>query len=224
MTHAPGTIAGYSTTEDHFEHGGVSVSYVRVPRLEDLVDREALLREDAVPEPPYWAHLWIGAFALARFVIDRLGEGALRHGSVLDLGCGLGLTGLVAARLGADVWFADSEEAPLRFVRESLRRGHLAGHVERVDFVRDDMDRRFDVILGAEIVYAPEAYGPLADFLDRHLAPEGILLLTDAFRSDATTFFERLRGLGFDGERHGVHEWEAGRPQGLFIWSLRRGQ
>lgn len=213
-------IAEYPATLIEFEHAGVQVALYQVARLEDLVDREALLREDLVPDPPYWAHLWTGARALARSLAEA---GSLSGRRVLDLGCGLGLPGLVAAALGAEVWFVDREAAALEFVRASARRNRLEHtHCVELDFVRGALDRKFDVILGAELVYDPQSYGPLCDFLDRQLGPNGVIHLTDAFRSDADSFFAELRCRGFEGNRRSWREWEDGRPHGLFLWTFRR--
>jgi predicted nicotinamide N-methyase len=213
-------IAGYPTTLIEFEHARVRVALYQVGRLEDLVDREALLREDLVPEPPYWAHLWIGARALARSLADG---GSLAGKSVLDLGCGLGLPGLVAAVLGAEVWLADREAVALEFVRESARQNGLQHvHCVELDFVHGALDRTFDLILGAELVYDPQSYRPLCTFLERHIGPGGVIHLTDAFRSDAANFFAELRRRGFEGIRRSWREWEEGRPHGLFLWAFRR--
>src|SRR5437867_6071784 len=210
-------IAGYRATLTEFEHAHVRVALYRVARLEDLVDRDSLLREDFVPEPPYWAHLWIGARALARRLADG---GSLAGKNVLDLGCGLGLPGLVAAALGAEVWFVDREAAALEFVRESARRnGFPHVHCVELDFVHGTLDRTFDLILGAELVYDPQSYRSLCAFLERHLGPEGVIHLTDAFRSDAANFYAELRRRGFEGIRRSWREWEDGRPHGLFLWA-----
>ena len=60
-------------------------------------DAEALLSEEAFEHEeflPYWAELWPSALALARAV----GARALRGARTLELGCGLGLPSLAAAR------------------------------------------------------------------------------------------------------------------------------
>jgi predicted nicotinamide N-methyase len=201
------TIAGFEAVAERFREGAVELVCHRVADLERIVDRDALLRADAVPEPPYWAHLWIGATALARHVATdpQPFEGL----AVLDLGCGVGLPGLVAAAL--------------EFVRASLAENRLEGcRTFTVDFTREPPPRRYDRILGAEIVYEPATYAPLAAYLDAALAPGGELLLTDAFRSDAATFFAELERRGFRGTRLPRREWEGGRPQGLFLWVFRR--
>jgi len=52
------------------------------------------------PEPPYWAHLWTGSRALARWVAMEIECPGKR---VVEIGCGLGLAGIVAARRGGSV-------------------------------------------------------------------------------------------------------------------------
>jgi predicted nicotinamide N-methyase len=211
-------IGGFPTKDVRFAEAGVELVVYGVDGLEDRVDREALLRADDPPEPPYWAHLWVGARALAR----ELAAVDLRGRRVLDLGCGLGLPGLVAAHRGGEVWLVDRERVALDFVAASAERNDLRVHVRALDFTTDSLDVRFDDVLGAEIVYEPSAYQPLAAFVDRHLARGGRLHMTDAFRSDATRFFDELARRGFHGERRAVREWEDGRWQGLFLWTFRR--
>lgn len=217
---SPLKIAGFPAEEIELRYAALGLALCVVPRLGELVDRERLLREEETPEPPYWAHLWVGARALARWIAA---DGSLAGRRVLDLGCGLGLTGLVAAARGAEVWLADREPAALEFAMESARRNGLDGvHALRLDFTRDALDLAFDVILGAEVVYEPAAYGPLAGFVDRHLASGGVFHVTDAFRSDAARFFDDLRARGFRGEREAVREWDDGRWQGVFLWRFTR--
>jgi predicted nicotinamide N-methyase len=212
-------IAGYPASLVEFAHGTVAVSLYRVSHLEDLVDREALLRDDVAAEPPYWAHLWLGAIALAR----RLAEaGSLAGRRVLDLGCGLGLPGIVAAALGAEVCCADREAAALEFAAASAAHNRLARvRCAQIDFTREGLDGDFDLILAAELVYDPESYDKLGEFLERHLRRGGEIHLTDAFRSDAARFFAALRARGFEGAREPRREWENGRPQPLFLWTFR---
>lgn len=214
-------IAGYPATPVDFTHGTVAVSLYRVSRLEDHVDRESLLRDDRAAEPPYWAHLWVGAIGLAR----RLAESSAPSGRrVLDLGCGLGLPGIVAAALGAEAWCVDRVPAALEFAAASAERNHLAPKVRCVllDFMNEELGADFDLILAAELVYDPQSYRPLCDFLDRHLRHGGEIHLTDAFRSDAVSFFTELRSRGFEGTREARREWEDGRLQPLFLWTFRR--
>lgn len=163
-----------------------------VPDLELLVDRAALLRGEA--EPPYWAHLWAGARVLAAYVA-RSTELAGRR--VLDLGCGLGLPGLTAARAGAHVVFVDHTPAALTFVQASAARVGLSADVLCADFRTLGGRARFDVILAAEVAYDRDGFAGLADVFRRHLRPGGFGVLADGYRTDTRALYRELllRGL-----------------------------
>src|SRR3954451_7345249 len=79
-------------------------------------DSEALLDEHAFEDDeflPYWAELWPSGVARARHVAPR----ALRGARVVELGCGLGLPSLAAARAGGRVLATDWAAPALDLLR-----------------------------------------------------------------------------------------------------------
>lgn len=182
-----GVFDGRLTTIDV---GGEAVALWQVDDLERHVDRRALLAGDDPAEPPYWAHLWSGAVVLARAV-------PARPGRVVEVGCGLGLPGVVAARRGGRVTFVDREPAPLAFVRASLAANAVAADGLVVgDFTRPPHRGVFDTVLGGEILYDRGAFGAIAGGLASLLAPRGTALLTDAARIDTRAFYPALAAHG----------------------------
>src|SRR5205809_5771953 len=175
-------IGDFEATLMHARVGDRAVALWRVAGLAGHVDRAALLAADEAPDPPYWAHLWSGAVVLATAVP----RGARR---VLELGCGLGLPGLTAARRGARVTFVDRVPAALAFVRASARANGLAA----VDLVAADatapaLAARFDLVLAAELVYDRASFPALARAVPAHLAPGGPAPLADPGLIDTRPF------------------------------------
>src|SRR3954465_10627681 len=69
------------------------------------------------PLMPYWSVLWRSGVALAR----ELAHETLAGRRVVELGCGLGLPSLVAARAGADVLATDEDGEALELLGRNAR-------------------------------------------------------------------------------------------------------
>jgi predicted nicotinamide N-methyase len=202
-------IHSYATESIEVTIGSHQLTLLRVKDLERYVDREALLKDEA-EEPPYWAHLWTGALTLARYVEERVDCKDL---DVLDLGCGLGLTGIVAALKGGKVLFVDKEPAALAFVTVNAQLNKCPlFEAKIVNFTKDGLDQRFAVILGAEILYDRPTFPLLVRFIARHLSSDGRALIGDARRTNTDDFYEELDGVGLRWEREEVKEREERLP------------
>ncbi|MCK4343013.1 MAG: methyltransferase domain-containing protein [Phycisphaerae bacterium] len=166
---------------------------------------EALLDDPRVVERferdeymPYWAMLWPAALLLADIVATW--EPAASHPeppTVLELGCGLGLVGLVAARLGYRVTVSDHDEDALAFARESARRNGLPPPATRYfDWREAQQAWHVDRIVAADVLYEARNLEPVAEFIRQHLNAEGFALLSDPHRRTADSFELTARACG----------------------------
>ncbi len=190
-----------------------------VDDLEALVDREALLRAEDPADPPYWAHLWTGAIELARYVAARQPCAGLR---VLDLGCGLGLVGIVASLEGAHVTLLDRSTDALAFAARSADWNACRGLTCRqADFTTDALGEAFDLILAAEVLYDVATWDPLSRFLAAHLRPDGVAILADARRTQTAGFYDALAAVHCTFQTERVAAYEEGLPLPVDIVTVR---
>jgi predicted nicotinamide N-methyase len=134
------------------------------------------------------------SLVLERHAIDWTPEST----DVLDLGCGMGLSGTSAAALGArSILFADLEAPALLFARLNSLPSAPRVRARRTDWRRDNLRQRFDLILGADILYERKQWDHLEPFWRAHLAPGGSILLGEPGRPTGDLFPEWIRPRGW---------------------------
>jgi len=190
------TKAGYSGPVDvrRYRFGSVAIQLARPTEPDRLLDDPGVLewnrRDDYMP---YWAYLWPGAYLLA----ERVARGSEINPSssatsleALEIGCGLGLAGLVALARGVRVQFTDYDPAPLQFVARSAIENGLdpSRFTTRVLDWRDLPDERFPLILGADVLYEARLVPLVANLLDRMIAGGGVGLIASPYRVAAERF------------------------------------
>jgi len=166
----------------------------RVADPDALLDDQALLEShDELEWHPYWAQAWDAAHGIAWELSDRDLAGKL----VLDLGCGLGITGMVAAARGADVVMVDHAPPALLFAELNSWPWRERVGIQRLDWRADSLDQSFDLIVGADILYDRKDLPYLDAFWRRHLKDDGSLLLGDPSRAMTREFLEWLADRGW---------------------------
>lgn len=203
-----------------FDLGGARLRLLRVADIDRHVERNALLAGDAAPEPPYWMHLWPGARVLARALYEAPCLGAATR--LIELGCGLGLPALAAARRGARVVASDREHEPLRLVARSARRNGLRLAAVCMDWTRVALRAGFDVCCGADVAYDRDAEAGLVEAARALLRPGGLLLLADSVNTYRRSLPPLLRERGFAVEEREVGEIDDGRNVWVRLLQGRR--
>ncbi|XP_071321992.1 histone-arginine methyltransferase METTL23-like [Trachinotus anak] len=116
-----------------------------------------------VLDPQYGMYVWPCAVVLAQYLWSQRQE--LRDKTVLELGAGVSLPGVVAARCGAKVILSDSAENPLCL--ENCRRSCEANSLQDVAVlgltwgeVSPDLVLlpKLDLILGSDVFYEPQDF------------------------------------------------------------------
>jgi predicted nicotinamide N-methyase len=156
---------------------------VETPPLWQKIERDLKLRSGF---PPYWAFAWAGGIALARHVLDHPDLVAGRR--VLDFAAGSALVGIAAAKAGATHVVANDID-PLAAVAISfnadLNGVAIAASVDDLIPADSGFDpRTFDVVLVADVFYAPELAARALAFLARCRAAGCTVVIGDPGRAD----------------------------------------
>lgn len=183
------------------DHPGESDRLLDHPAVHRAFDRDEYM--------PYWADLWPASRMLAKAILH---EPWTPDAAALEVGCGLGLPGIVALSVGLKVTFSDYDLCALRFAADNAR---LNGFAEfgtlQLDWRHPPAELRVPVLLGSDLIYELRNIEPLVEFVQKVLAPGGVCLLTDQDRIPAHALRDTLaaRGLPFT-----TQVMRAGEPGG----------
>ncbi len=183
---------------------GGAIDVWRPPDMEALIDLTEFDRDERIP---YWADVWESAIVLAEDLAVVDGRGL----SLLELGCGLGLPSLIAARQGFRVVASDYELPALEGVAFNAAKNRLPPPQARVVDWRDppaDLGR-FDRVLAADVLYERHHPAALAAVIDRAISDGGFALVADPGRAAAAHFPEACERIGL-----AVSRMPARRPHG----------
>lgn len=172
----------------------------RTWRVLAVQNQDALLEvADQLAHIPYGFLLWESAVALAQMLVEQAGQ--LAGLRVLELGAGMGLPGLVARSLGAQVWQTDHEPYTLTIAAANAPRNGITGiHQFLADWRDWDHTEQYDLLLGADILYERAMHRHLEPIFQHNLAPGGRLLLADPSRPQALDFVAGLEKRGWQFE------------------------
>jgi predicted nicotinamide N-methyase len=149
---------------------------------------------------PYWSYLWPAA---APFATALQSAPWPRGTEVLDLGSGIGLTGVAGLARGDRVIFSDYAPQSLLLCRHNaVRNGFDDPETLLLDW-RQPLDRQFRIITGCEVTYEKRNHQPLIALLQTMLTPgppgkfQSMAWIADPGRYHAPGFVDLARRSGF---------------------------
>ena len=183
----PPIIRGQETILDERRFEG---QWYRFYRLEEI----DLDYWDDDERMPYWADIWPSGLALASILAKA---GSLDGVRVLELGCGLGLPSIVAARLGAEVTASD-------YITDALDLLAINADVNCATVERVELDWRnpadigtFDLVVATDVLYETWQPDAVAGMLARSVASDGQAIVVDPDRRPAGKFVNEATIRGF---------------------------
>jgi predicted nicotinamide N-methyase len=172
---------------------GGEVEVVRPPDADALITEEAFEREEFLP---YWAELWTSAVALAHDVSLR----SLRGRRTLELGCGLGLPSIAAARAGGRVLATDWSPDAIEATAANAARNGVEVETLRCAWAEPEAivaRAPWQLVLAADVLYERRNVEQLLALLPQLVDETGLVLLADPGRVPAELFLREAEGNGW---------------------------
>jgi predicted nicotinamide N-methyase len=175
-----------------------------------LLEHPAIVTAFAADEyMPYWADLWPVSRMLSRAILR---EDWSAGTTALEIGCGLGLPGIVALSKGIHVVFSDCDQTAVRFAASNARlNGFRDFECLPMDWRTPPEDRKFPLILASDLCYERRHVEPVVALIAKLLTPDGICLLTDQDRPPAPCLRETIVASGLV---YKAEPMRAGEPGG----------
>ncbi len=183
----------YKISFEPFQARDTRLEILQVTDLEPLLAGKDPFKNMA--EFPFWSRIWEATIILA----DLMASTPPAPGqTLLELGAGFGVPGLVAAANGYKVTLSDYEQHIIDFERVSA----AANGLSDIDFKLIDWNSppdlpRFNTIIGAEILYREDFFQPLLNVFDKLLAEDGTIFLAHDGRRRNTEKFLNLASKKF---------------------------
>jgi predicted nicotinamide N-methyase len=152
---------------------------------------------DVVDEKiPYWAELWPSAIGLSEFILEH--RDIVNGKSVLEIGCGLGLPGIVAARCGGIVTMTDYLQPALNFAEYNWQLNFSTKpDLQLLDWRNTESMIPYDVVIASDIAYEKKSFESVIKSLNSLIKKGGTILLSEPNRNFAKEFFAQLKKSGF---------------------------
>lgn len=190
--------------------GGLQVPLDLIASIDEALDDLVKLGDDGVDAAeilrltPYFGTLWPSARGLARWLAEH--PTWLMGQTVLELGCGLALPALVAARLGARVIACDAHPDVPPFLARNTALSNTEIEYLQVDWsapaelaaLRERLGA-IDLVVGSDLLYEAGLATSLPTALDALCGPGTRVLLADPGRPHLQLAVNAMEARGFTG-------------------------
>lgn len=211
----PAAAPQFATSLEVVKVGSLELRLRVVASMDEAIEYYVETAPDDTTQIPYYTRLWESAQALAETMVAHPELWPGRR--ILELGCGLGLPALVAARLGAEVTATDFHPHNGPFFLANARENGLDRiRYERLDWRLPHLPGGFDIVIGSDLIYEADMVAPFVACATRYCLPGGLLLFADPGRTHLQRACTALEQAGFSSslEAHGD----------IYVFTFTRGR
>ncbi|MEK7731489.1 MAG: methyltransferase domain-containing protein [Planctomycetota bacterium] len=183
----------------HLHRVTIATDVFDITALKDaaaLLDDAEFVREcEKTDRLPYGFEIWPASLMLAEHLYrNEPGQGR----RAIELGCGVGLVSIVAARTGWHILATDCDPVALQFAEFNAAANAVEMEAfQLLDWHDPPTGPRFSRVLAADVLYQRCDHAPILKCIDQLLEHEGMAIIADPNRGVADDFVPRAEANGF---------------------------
>ena len=190
----------FKTLETDLAISGYKFTVISVTNFDELYEQllsKGMQHEDVADERiPYWAELWPAAVGLSEYLAAHPAQ--IKGKRILEIGCGLGLPSLVAARMGAEVVASDYLADAVAFAQKNAERNGIEKiRFKTLDWRKAEGEGPFDVLMASDVAYERSQFEHLLKSFETLVKEDGLILLSEPNRYIAAPFLEKIKESGY---------------------------
>jgi len=156
--------------------------------IEDFIDPE-----NPISGFPLWAKIWEASIVLSDYISNL---DPVPHRKILEVGCGLGMVGVIGAYFGHKIIMTDYNRYALEFAKANAianlgDNSHL--QILAMDWKNPGLKGRFDMIIGSEIIYKDSDFDPLRRIMKNYLNRDGQIVMACEYRCSVFDFLHNIK-------------------------------
>jgi len=180
----------YETDTKDFTIRGKSFRFFVARSLESFVDPQNIFNDF-----PLWIKIWEASIILADYLAGLRVEPDKRF---LEIGCGVGLVGIVASAFGHHVTATEYNPDALNFARANALLNKASNiEIKEMNWNKPQIQGSFNTIIGSEITYKESNFQPILNLFRTYLNDCGEIILAEGMRKTSMEFMRRM-GDSFD--------------------------
>ncbi|MGM0786228.1 MAG: class I SAM-dependent methyltransferase, partial [Thermodesulfobacteriota bacterium] len=199
--------------------GGKRMEILCVKSLEPFIEDLGQDGRENLDNFPFWVKIWEASIVLTDRLVHMNME---KDQQILEIGAGMGITGLFLGAFGYRVTVTDNNSDALELIKRNAAHNGINNiEVAELDWHRPDQDGKFDTICGSELVYRVSDVEPVITILRSMLKPGGTAYL--AHDTGRMSMIEFLKGAEphFDITHKGMSFTGGGKKKQIIIHTIK---
>ncbi len=149
--------------------------------------------DDLMNDFPLWSKIWEATAILAHRISKIKPDPEKRF---LELGAGMGVAGISAAKMGHRITITEYNKDALNFARVNAALNRIINpDIRELDWNSPFVEGKFDYIIGSEIVFKEADIFSIGLLFQQYLKPGGTIILAEGMRKTTLRFVKEMEKL-----------------------------